>query len=81
LAGDVALGEDSGRHLVEQRLEEMVIGAVDHRDLDRHALQSAGGEEPSKPTTDNYDPVPVTGHLVDLPKQTAARPRGLSSTV
>ena len=30
--GDVAAGEDPGRHLVQQRLEEMAVGPVQQRD-------------------------------------------------
>ena len=33
--GDLALREDAGGHLVEQRLEEVVVGAVDDRDAHR----------------------------------------------
>ena len=37
--------------LVEQRLEEVVIGAVDHHH--RCAAQRLGGEDPSEPATDD----------------------------
>ena len=52
---DLALGEDAGRHLVEQRLEQVVVGAVDERDLDRRALQRLGRVEPAEATADDDD--------------------------
>jgi len=33
--GDVTLGEDARRHLVEQRLEQVMVGAVDHGHVHR----------------------------------------------
>ena len=41
---DVAFGEESGRHLVEQRLEQVVVGAVDERDVDIGARELLGGK-------------------------------------
>ena len=55
--GDLALGEDAGRHLVEQRLEQVVRGAVDQRDLDRRAPQRLGGEQPAEPRSDDHHAV------------------------
>ena len=47
---DLALGEDPGRELVEQRLEQVVVGAVDHRDLDRaHGRSALAANSPPKP--------------------------------
>ena len=46
--GDVALGEHARGDLVEQRLEEVVVGAVDHHHLDRRAAQRLGGEQPAR---------------------------------
>ena len=43
--GDLALGEDAGGHLVEQRLEEVVRGLGDERDVDVGALEGLGAEE------------------------------------
>ena len=59
--GDLALGEDAGRHLVEQRLEEVVGGLRDHRHVDVGAPQRLGAEEPAEAGTDHDDPVPVCG--------------------
>ena len=57
--GDLALGEDAGRHLVEQRLEEVVGGLRDHRHVDVGAAQRLGAEEPAEAGTDHDDAVPV----------------------
>src|SRR5690606_19363980 len=40
-------------HLVEQRLEEVVVGAVQHRDVHRRALEGPGGVHPAKSTPDH----------------------------
>ena len=50
---DVAFGEDSRRELVEQRLEQVVVRPVDHRDVDVGAPQPLRGEEPTEPATDD----------------------------
>ena len=54
---DLALGEDAGRHLVEQRLEEVVGRLGDHRDVDCRAAQRLGAEEPAEAGPDDDDPV------------------------
>ena len=43
------------RHLIEQRLKEMVICAVDHSDAHIFARQSFCSLEPAKPRADNDD--------------------------
>src|SRR5690606_33439000 len=55
--GDHALGEDAGRDLVEQRLEEVVPGAGHHRDRDGRVLEGLGGEQPAEAGPDDEDPV------------------------
>ena len=42
--GDLSLRENARRHLVQQRLEEMVIDAVNQGDLNRRAAQVSGRE-------------------------------------
>ena len=42
---DLALGEDAGRHLVQQRLEEVVGGLGDHGDVDIGAPERLGAEQ------------------------------------
>ena len=58
--GYLARGEDAGGHLVEKRLEEMVVAPVDKRDVDvaRSGQQPARGES-SKAATHDYDAVPL----------------------
>ena len=55
---DLALREDAGGHLVEERLEEMVVGAVDEGDPHLGVLEGAGGEEPAEPGADDDHVVP-----------------------
>ncbi len=60
--GDLALGEDPGRDLVEQRLEEVVGGLGHHGHLDVAATQLLGAEEPAEAGADDDHPVsPVDG--------------------
>jgi hypothetical protein len=58
---DLALREDAGRHLVEQRLKEVVVGAVDQRHPDGLPLEGAGGEQPTEAAPDDHHVVPVVG--------------------
>ena len=51
--GDVPLGEDGRGHLIEERLEEMVVDPVHEGHLDRGAPQEAGGEEPAEAASDD----------------------------
>ena len=53
--GDLALGEDAGRDLVEQRLEQVVVGAVDEGDLDRRASERLRRVEAAEASTDDED--------------------------
>jgi hypothetical protein len=47
---DLALGQDAGRHLVEQRLEEVMVGAVDVTVTSTSACRSArAANRPPKP--------------------------------
>ena len=55
--GDLALGEDAGRHLVEQRLEQVVVRPVDERDLDGRAAERLGGVQAAEAAADDQDPV------------------------
>ena len=68
---DLALAEDAGRDLVEQRLEEVVAGPRDHGDVDVRALERLGAEEPSEARTDHHDLVPTAAchvsHVSTMP--------------
>ena len=55
--GDVAGREDPRRHLVQQRLEEVMVRPVDERHLDRRPAQELRSEEPSEPRSDDDDPM------------------------
>ena len=56
---DVSLGEDPRRDLVEQRLEQVVVGPVDERDVDVGPPQPPGGGEPAEAAADDRHPVPA----------------------
>jgi hypothetical protein len=47
--GDVARAHDGGRHLVEQRLEEVMVGAVDHGHVDGARRRAFAAPKPPKP--------------------------------
>ena len=53
--GDIAGRQSGRRHLVEQRLEQVVIAAVEQGDADRRALQRLSGGEPAEPSADDHD--------------------------
>ena len=56
---DLSLGEDARRHLVEERLEQVVVDAVDQRYLDRGAPEELCGEEPTEAGPDDDHAVPA----------------------
>ncbi len=53
--GDLGGRERRGRHLIEQRLEAVMVLPVDHRDVDRDAGERLGGREAAKAGADNDD--------------------------
>ena len=53
--GDLRGRERRRRDLVEQRLEQMVVAAVDERDRDRRAGKAEGGFQPAKAGADDDD--------------------------
>jgi hypothetical protein len=61
---DVAGGQQRRRHLVQQRLEQVVVRAVDQRDLGVRALQAAHHAQPAEPTSDNDNPVLAHGSRI-----------------
>ena len=54
--GDLPLGEDSRRALVEQRLEQVMRGPVDQGDLDRGPAQRPDREQAGEPASDDHHP-------------------------
>ena len=61
LAGDRPPGGD----LVEQRLEQVEVAAVDEGDVNVCPLQGLRGGQPAEPAADDHDLVPLGhgGHL------------------
>ena len=56
---DRSLREDAARHLVQERLEQMMIRPVDQHDLDvARAAERPCGEEAAEAAADDRDPVP-----------------------
>ena len=55
--GDLAGGQRAGRALVQQRLKQVVIAAVDQRHVDGRGLQSPNREEAAEATADDDDSV------------------------
>ena len=54
---DLPFGQDPGRDLVQQRLEQVVVPAVDHGDVDVRPFEEPGGEQPAEAAADNDHPV------------------------
>ena len=52
--GDFRRRQRRGRDLVEQRLEQMMVAAVDQRDLDRRAGKPKGGFQPAETGADDH---------------------------
>src|SRR5262249_6608971 len=73
---DLALAEDPGRDLVQQRLEEVVAGLGDHGDLDVRALERLGPEQSAEARTDHHDLVPVAACHLAHDSTMAGRRRG-----
>jgi hypothetical protein len=54
---DLSLGQDPGRDLVQQWLEQVVVPAVDEGYLDVRPLEEPGCEQAAKAASDNDYPV------------------------
>src|SRR6185369_452862 len=61
---DLAARERGRGHLIEQRLKQMMVAAVDQRDLDRRARQPVGRLQPAEAGADDDDAMGVGGHDV-----------------
>jgi hypothetical protein len=57
--GDLARGQSSGRDLVQERLEEVIVAAIDQHDVDGRATKGHGNPEAAKAGADYsyYRPV------------------------
>lgn len=53
--GDLRGRERSGRHLIKQRLEEMMVAPVHERDAHRSAAKSANGLQSAEAGADNHN--------------------------
>ena len=52
---DLALGQNAGGDLVEQWLEQVMLGASDHRYVDRRMLERLGRRDPTETRTNHDD--------------------------
>jgi hypothetical protein len=52
--GDLGRGERGGRDLIQQRLEQMMVAAVDQRDFHRRPGQPEGGLQSAETGADDY---------------------------
>jgi hypothetical protein len=59
--GDLTGGHDARGHLVQQRLEQVVVGPVDDGDVDVGVRQVLGGEQSAETSADDDDVVASTG--------------------
>jgi hypothetical protein len=55
----MSTAQDPGGHLVEQRLKQVMVGPVHHRDLDLRAPQRTGGEQAAEAAAHDRDPMPA----------------------
>src|SRR5262245_52602538 len=59
IGGAISLGENARRHLVQQRLEQVMVVAVNDSHVDVSASQSSGGEQATEATAHDHDAMPV----------------------
>jgi hypothetical protein len=71
--GDLGWCKNRGRHLIEQRLEDVVIALVDQNDFRIASFQSASRGDSSKSAADDHDT--LSPHLSRSSRQSFARPR------
>ena len=71
---DLALGEDPGRHLIEQRLEEVVVDAIHESDLDRRPAHIARSEQAAETSPHDHDSMGVGVHRVPVASVRPTRP-------
>src|SRR5580698_327365 len=53
------------RHLIEQRLKEVMIRSINHQDIGVCIPKGSSGSEPRKTSTDNHDSLHLFPHIVD----------------
>ena len=69
--GDFRCAEGGGGHLIEQGLEQMVVAAIDDRDVDGRAGEFVDRRQPAEAAADDHDPGSV--HLRSHPGLLPAR--------
>ena len=75
--GDLTGRQDPRRHLVQQRLEQVVVAAIEQRHVDGKVGQEPACGEPAEPATDHDDAVPrltVDGRDPTAPPQQLRSP-------
>src|SRR5262249_6633827 len=63
--GDLGGREDGGCHLIEQRLKNVVVAAIDQDDLDIGAPQRVCGGDPGKAATDDKNALALWAMRLD----------------
>jgi hypothetical protein len=74
--GDEAIGQDPGGDLIQQRLEQMVVGPVHDRDVDLGSGQGTRSPDPAEPAADDDHPVPSLAHEDSISGRDLAERRG-----
>jgi hypothetical protein len=74
--GDLCRREDRRRHLVAQRLKDMVVAALDQDDIDVRVPQRTCSGDPGKAGADDDDALPLSVGSLDAggPCQVQSRP-------
>ncbi len=72
--GDLPGRQRTGSDLVEQRLEQVEIAAIDQRDLDRRAAQTSHRPQATEAPTDHHNPMWVSGPVHDARMSPRRRP-------
>jgi len=54
---DISFGENTRRHLIQERLKEVVVAAVDNSYINLSAPQCSSSEQTPEATADNGDPM------------------------
>jgi hypothetical protein len=60
---DVAGGQHAGCNLIQERLEQVMVPAIDERHIDRQVTEEPGGRQPAEPPTDHDDMMTVVAPL------------------
>src|SRR5204863_1270787 len=75
----IALGDGASGELVEERLEQVVVGPVDQRHVDMRAPELVRRGQPSEPAADDDHPAPGGAHAWISSKRSARMIRAAAS--